>query len=105
MKIYERSELLLSSVEASILNLNRAHLFQLLTFRQAQQGSLWASQIEIVIRRYLYPFRRYLNVFMDQEGCISYFDMWRAVKSLNIRSFNLDYREIENILIKVNPLA
>lgn len=38
---------------------------------------------------------------MDKDGFLTYFDMWRAIKSLNLRSFVLDAREIENILIKI----
>ncbi|CDW91812.1 UNKNOWN [Stylonychia lemnae] len=104
MNIFERSELLLSDIEKSITNLNKQFLFQLLTFRQQQQGQQWALQLEDVIKKFIYPLRRYLNVYMDQEGFITYFDMWRAIKSLNIRSFVLDSREVENLMIKLIKL-
>eukprot|EP00347_Sterkiella_histriomuscorum_P004033 403362001 len=104
MNIFERNELLLSDIEKSIINLNKPFLFQLLTFRQASQGAQWSQQIEDVIRKYMYPIRRYLNIYIDKEGFITYFDMWRAIKSINIRTFVVDSRDIENILIKILKL-
>lgn len=41
---------------------------------------------------------------MDREGFISYFDVWRAIKGLHIRSFNLDSRDVENVILRIVKL-
>jgi hypothetical protein len=35
---------------------------------------------------------------------IGYFELWRALKSLQIRSFNIDSREVENVIIRIFKL-
>ena len=41
-------------------------------------------------------------MYLDNDGLISYFELWRALKSINIRTFNLEAREVENLIIKVS---
>lgn len=69
--------------------------------RQPYLNIQWAAKIEQTLKKYLYPLRRYLNTYINKEGTLSYFDMWRALKTLNLRTFNLDAREIEAMLIKI----
>lgn len=35
---------------------------------------------------------------------IGYFDIWRAVKGLHIRSFNMDSRDVENVILRIVKL-
>jgi hypothetical protein len=45
---------------------------------------------------------RYLRVLIDpRDGTLSYFELWRALKSLNLRTFNLNSRELEYVIIQL----
>jgi len=35
---------------------------------------------------------------------LTYYQMWRALKTINIKTFNLDWRDVENVVIKVLKL-
>jgi hypothetical protein len=45
-----------------------------------------------------------VNKYVDTDGLISYFDAWRAIKGLYIRSFNLDSRDVENVMLRIVKL-
>jgi len=36
-----------------------------------------------------------------EDGMLSYFDLWRALKNLNIRTFTLDSKELEFSIQKI----
>ena len=41
---------------------------------------------------------------MRDDGKLGYYQLWRALKSINIKTFNIDSRDIENVIIKVLKL-
>jgi hypothetical protein len=59
-------------------------------------------KLEQTVAKYLQPLKRWMNMYLDNDGLISYFELWRALKSINIRTFNLEPRDIEILIIKVS---
>jgi|LauGreDrversion4_2_1035121.scaffolds.fasta_scaffold106350_2 hypothetical protein len=64
----------------------------------------WASKIDQVLKKYLSPLRHLVNLYMRDDGKLGYYQLWRALKSVNIKTFNIDSRDIENVIIKVLKL-
>lgn len=93
---------LTSKLEDQLFWLNRDVLFELITLRQPFLNIHWGAKLESTIRKFMFPLSCFLNPFLDHNGQLSYFDLWRILKQLNIRTFNLNTRELESSIIQVS---
>ncbi len=93
---------LTSKLEDQLFWLNRDVLFELITLRQPFLNIHWGAKLESTIRKFMFPLSCFLTPFLDHNGQLSYFDLWRILKQLNIRTFNLNTRELESSIIQVS---
>ncbi len=102
----KKKQNLTSKLEDQLFWLNRDVLFELITLRQPFLNIHWGAKLESTIRKFMFPLSCFLTPFLDHNDQLSYFDLWRILKQVNIRTFNLNTREIESSIIQViNPLT
>lgn len=61
----------------------------------------WAAKIDQVLKKYLHPLLHFTNEYVTERGQLTYYQLWRALKTINIRTFNIDWRDVENVIIRV----
>jgi hypothetical protein len=90
-----------NQLENEILYLNKDWLFELVPMRQPFLNIQWAAKIDQTVRKFMHPIKHYLGPILSENLTMSYFDVWRVLRLLNLRSFNLDSREVDSVIIQL----
>ena len=55
-----------------------------------------------MLKKYQKPLLNHINPFLSEnEGKLSYYSLWRALKTMSTYTFILDAKEVENAIVKV----